>query len=83
MFGETYNLAEEWEPWEPKKGQWCLFWEDFNEDDIWLGVIDIHIGKFARMNGEYFESSNGVVWSKCMEFTGELPEFIKNITKGE
>lgn len=66
-------LEDEWELWQPKKGEWCWFWFDMSSTP--------ELGQFKEMfNGDLFCSiQNGNdVFKFCEPFRGELPSCLKN-----
>ena len=73
---DEYNLVpqSECELWQPKEGEWCWFWDNFNNP---------FIGKFVARDGDnyqYKHTKNDKVYSayKCEPFVGELPTFLKD-----
>ena len=63
------NLVE---VWEPKEGEWCLFW-----DEIEQGIA--YLRRYSVMDGMYFRSKDGAYWKYYAKFTGELPEHLKGL----
>lgn len=64
------------EAWQPKKGEWCWFWE-FN----WQKRAAV-LAKFIEINGGTYkaEVSNGTwLYDNCAPFIGELPEHLKEV----
>ena len=71
--GVNVVFKNEIELWQPKEGEWCWFWDNFNNP---------FIGKFVARNGDnyqYKHTKNDKVYSayKCEPFVGELPSFLK------
>jgi len=61
-----YDLVE---VWEPKKGEYCLFFDN--------GGTIAALAKFTCYLGNKYTTHNGCAYNKCVEFTGELPkEFV-------
>jgi hypothetical protein len=73
-FDESYDLVE---IAEPAEGEWCWFW---NDRDKALGV---HLAKYSKMAFKRFGSLDGQLWDRCIKYNGELPKFLKDITKGD
>jgi hypothetical protein len=66
--GIDYDLVE---VWEPKKGEWCLFWTE-------LSPYHVILSKFNKTtNDGWFESACGTTWKYCSKFDGTLPEHLK------
>jgi hypothetical protein len=65
-----YNLVE---AWEPKKDEWCLFWDDEKSDHFVLA-------KFLQITetGNFCSYRHGI-WKHCSKFTGEFPEHLKRL----
>lgn len=61
--------------WQPKEGEWCWFWD--NGDLTASGFV---LGRFRRMNGKLFISTNdNLYWDNCAPFPIEhLPEPLKD-----
>lgn len=64
--------APEPEKWQPKPGEWCLFWDD---EFKFLIVL----AKFKRMVNNKFETEFNETWDNCAPFIGELPEHLKEV----
>lgn len=67
-------IYDNFEQWQPKKGEWCWFWKQ--------GFIP-WIGRFKGMLGDEFSSyyeENVINYStQCEPFIGELPTWIDNL----
>ena len=60
------------EAWQPKKGEWCWFWDDVknsSEHPVLDRFKSIENGKFKA----YYP------WDNCAPFKGELPEHLKEV----
>ncbi len=84
----VHKYQEEWELWQPKKGEWCWFFTDkMKLDNVYI------LRKFTQMESdiedndmfgceptvsdkEEFESIK-VFYKYCEPFIGNLPSFIK------
>jgi hypothetical protein len=67
--GPEYNLQE---IWEPKAGEWCLFFDDENADHFVLA-------KFVEMTEDRnFCSYRLGIWAHCAKFDGTLPLHLKS-----
>ena len=64
--------APEPEKWQPKPGEWCLFWDDKTPKCI-------HLRPFYQFCGGVFYSDLRTVYDNCAPFTGELPEHLKEV----
>lgn len=67
--------APEPEKWQPKEGEWCWFWNNYNS---YAAVI----AKFAEiLNKKYMAKINSelVDYPNCAPFIGELPEHLKEV----
>ena len=60
--------------WQPKPGEWCLFWDDKTPKCI-------HLRPFYQFCGGVFYSDLRTVYDNCAPFTGELPEHLKEVDK--
>lgn len=63
------------EKWQPKPGEWCLFWYNGNSN---AAVV----AKFERMSDKnYIVNIRGsfIDYPNCAPFTGELPEHLKEV----
>ena len=61
------------EPWQPKPGEWCLFWD--NRDSY---VVIEQFAEFLMPSGNY-KTKTGDWYINCAPFTGELPEHLKEV----
>ena len=67
--------APEPEKWQPKPGEWCWFWNNYNSN---AAVI----AKFVEVLGtKYMAEISGdlVDYPNCAPFKGELPEHLKEV----
>jgi hypothetical protein len=63
-----YDLKE---IFEPKEGQWCLFWDSKEQD----GVI---LTRFRKMTHDgLYMAWDDLTWKYCKEFDGTLPEHLE------
>jgi hypothetical protein len=63
-----YDLVE---VFEPKEGEWCLFWDDYETKNAALT-------KFVGMSKSgMFQSCGNINWKYCAKFDGTLPEHLK------
>jgi hypothetical protein len=68
-FGEWYNLVE---VWEPTVGEWCLFWDE-------TAKYHANLRRYSGMHGVSFKTIDGLSWTHCAKFNGELPEHLKGL----
>jgi hypothetical protein len=61
--------------WQPKKGEWCWFWDDIKAETV--------LGRFSMMNGNRFQCNLCLKWQNCAPFVGELPEHLKQLSNKE
>ena len=60
------------EAWKPKPGEWCWFWSGNG-----VVVIDQFV-EFLLPSGNY-KTKTGCWYRNCAQFTGELPEHLKEV----
>jgi hypothetical protein len=65
----NYNLVE---VWEPKVGEWCLFWDYEKSKTIFVSCF-VGVNEYGK-----FQCNSGITWNYCTKFTGELPEHLKD-----
>jgi len=60
------------EPWKPKPGEWCWFWN--------VGHV-VRLEQFAELltPSLRFKTKKGNWFDNCAPFTGELPEHLKEV----
>lgn len=58
--------------WEPRKGEICIFWDNYTEDAF--------ISKFNYITNDrkYMCMGDQTWWDNCMPFTGVLPQHMKD-----
>lgn len=60
------------EPWKPKVGEWCWFWDNGYRSAILNMFVSIEAGEqFPYM------TKTGASYHNCAPFTGELPPHLK------
>lgn len=61
------------EPWKPKPGEWCWFWDQCDEKESAV------LRKFKHSSNYRYTDEKGVDWQNCAPFTGELPLHLKEM----
>jgi len=70
LFHNPVEVVEK--KWQPKEGEWCLFYNDWG--------FNAALDRLNRINtGQRYEAVISGCWDCCAPFTGELPEHLKDI----
>jgi hypothetical protein len=67
-----YDLIDSFEP---IQGEWYWFWDNMD------GHKAVHLAKFDKKVYHLFKSADGKLWQRCTEFTGDIPDFLKEVVK--
>lgn len=57
--------------WQPKNGEWCLFWDE--------GFVGAALMRFKIKGDAAFVTDTNCPYDNCAPFVGELPEHLKNL----
>jgi hypothetical protein len=80
---EGWKFTSNFELWQPKVGEWCLFWDYETDKSATLAKFDSvirieHTEDIPYTEVLYKSQENGLQRYICCEpFTDELPNFIK------
>lgn len=74
LFFTEQQYSVERPKWQPKKGEWCWFWND--------GEPAYTLSQFQQIwDGMYIDINDGA-WTNCVIHIGELPNFLEKKSCG-
>ena len=69
---EIILRVDEIEKWEPKAGEWCIFWDNSHTNEAM-------IARYSYFHKHHYPMSiPNTCYQNCMPFTGELPPHLKD-----